>query len=56
MIKVPNADECAKLCQAYEPCLAVTYIPASGICVIKNAVPNQTSNAQVISAIKIPAK
>jgi hypothetical protein len=56
MVKLPNADECAKLCQAYEPCRAVTYISPSGICMIKNAIPNQTPNAQVISAIKIPAK
>jgi hypothetical protein len=34
----------------------MTFITPSSVCMMKNAVSNQTPNAQVISAIKIPAK
>ena len=52
MVKLANAEECSKLCQAYGPCRAVTFIPQSGLCMIKNAVPNKTANPQTISAAK----
>lgn len=54
MVKLADAPECSKLCAAYGPCRAVTFIPQSGMCMIKNAVPNQTPNPQTISAAKAP--
>jgi hypothetical protein len=53
LVKTPGADECVKLCQAYKPCVAITYVPSQGVCFVKNAVPAQTPNAETISAAKI---
>ena len=51
-----NAPLCAEMCRTEEKCDAVTYVKSTGMCWMKSGVPTASSNADMISAVKVRKK
>jgi hypothetical protein len=53
-IRVASAEECSEKCAKREDCVAMTFVKGAGHCWLKNAVPPQSQNSEMVSAIKKP--
>jgi len=51
-ILVASAEECSERCRQLNSCLAMTFVTGPGHCWLKNAVPPQSQNSKMVSAIK----
>jgi hypothetical protein len=48
-----TAEACAEMCRVHDDCRAMTYVLSQTTCWLKKAVPNATSNSDMISSVKV---